>query len=423
MSRALTPGNRGKVGHAKHGAGGTRVWASYRDAAGVVHHVSVILPLAAPGQEEMEAAISRAIKLRFSPVEATSSLTRASSIADLGQAWLASLNPEKLQVQTRARYAASVKVINRHMGGLRLHEVTEKIIRDFFTSLEGHYAEAKSSRVVLRAMLVYAVGCGAVTTSPMPANQLLRLEGGSTRTPRAATIPEMRFFHARVEQVRRERRFGPKTTTQLDTAVDILTVQLGFGRRISEIAAIFAEDVRAEGETLFVHFHRAVKYQGPEGKQLTAGKRPRYETPGFYFVDDADKTGSDVTIAADAATAAVIRRRLAAHPRGLLFRTDDTKHNGKPLNLHNVRRTLRAITEGTALEAWFTPHTMRKTFATAVADDARTRGLSEAQVIAEVGRALTHKDAGAVAKKHYIQPPASVIDFAALTTGLHGITQ
>jgi integrase len=118
--------------------------------------------------------------------------------------------------------------------------------------------------------------------------------------------------------------------------------------RISEVLAIHRDSIDREAGNPLLVVETKVEYAKGVGYRLGKVK------------SDATARGIELP-----AFALEILRRRFADGREFAF----TARGGKLLSQNNLRRTLREVTGDSDLEGWLTPHSGRKTVATAVNDE------------------------------------------------------
>ncbi|MGH1522811.1 tyrosine-type recombinase/integrase [Leifsonia sp. L25] len=370
----------GKLTYETLADGRVRVSGAYRDQWGTTHRIQRTAASRAAA-DKVRLAAAQKISARRSGGN-TSMLKSESTIRELAELVLAEYDGRTdLATQTLSRYRASIRNhIIPALGALRLDEVDGHLLGEFLTELNSqHPSEARSCRTIIRAM--HTKGGRAIHdnwASGLP-KRLSRRRGDV----RALTAASVNTLFEMLERDRQRPRSGPTSRRAHDVLEDVLTVQLGTGLRVSEVAAFRAEDVVLHDDgRVQVRVHSAVVYLAARGKKtsMPGRKRAVYEKPGRYIVQEHNKTHQIRLVWADEWAARVLMRRVTAVESGLLFTTD----TGTPLNLNNVRRTLRDVIEGTDFEGWLSTHTMRRTVGNAVAlaqgEDAAAAVLGHASV-------------------------------------------
>jgi integrase len=360
--------------------GRVRVRGSYRDSWGSSHRIQ---RTGADTKDADRLRIATAQKISARRAGGSRSALRPeSTMRELAESVLAEYEGRSdMATQTVSRYRASIRNhILPTLGDLRLDEVDGHLLGEFLKDLNrNHPSEARSCRTVIRAM--HTKGGRAIQdnwAAGLP-KRLSRRRG----PVRALTASSVSALFDLLEQDRRRQRSGPTSRRAYATLEDVLTIQLGTGLRVSEVAAFRAEDVVLHDDgRVQVMVHSAVVYQEASGKRTTptGGKRAVYETPGSYIVQEHTKTHQNRMVWADKYAAPVLLRRVDEVGRGLLFSTG----TGTPMNLNNLRRTLRDVLKGTDFEGWLSTHTMRRTVGTAVArahgEEAAAAALGHASV-------------------------------------------
>lgn len=347
-------------------------------------------------------------------------LSKSSSVRMLVAAWAENVLDKRpkehnFAVQTVPRYRASAMLLVKLRGGKRLDETGPADLMKMLQQLntEHHYA-ARNLRVVTKHVFKWAFMEG-ITDSDYSIFELQLRNPKPKQRPKAIADDKIGDFFAAFEKHIARRKHGPSTTRQVLQAKDVCDIAFGLGGlRIDEAAAIFAEDVQDHGEKgVRVFVNRGVKYQEPTGdRRVPEGKKKAvYEHPGHFFVEGHTKTHSRRWIWADDVAAETLRRLVAQYPTGLLVRVEGSERPGRPLNLNNIRRTLRAVVGGTEFETFFTPHTLRRTAGTHIA---REFG------IAAAADTLGHASA-ATTVAHYIEREDEAPDMRTSLTRLRGV--
>ncbi|WP_285117342.1 tyrosine-type recombinase/integrase [Leifsonia sp. fls2-241-R2A-40a] len=397
-------GTWGKLAYTTLADGRVRVSGAYRDPWGTTHRI-----------QRTGGSRAAADKLRLNAAQkingrrtgsSMSTLTSESTIRELAELVLREYEQSAdLATQTVSRYRASIRNhIIPTIGDLLLDEVDGHLLGEFLTTLNSkHPSEARSCRTIIRKM--HTKGGRAIRDdwiSGLP-KRLIRRRG----EVRALSANSVKALFTMLESDSQRPRGGPKSRRAHDTLRDVLTVQLGTGLRVSEVAAFRAEDVvlRPDGRVQ-VSVHGAVVYREASGTRTTVPgrKRPVYETPGRYIIQEHIKTNQKRLVWADEWAAAVLLRRAGATESGLLFATE----TGQPLNLNNLRRTLREVIGGSDFEGWLSTHTMRRTVGNAVA-----REHGEEAAAAALGHASV-----ATTRESYIERVQMAPDVSSVTSQL-----
>ena len=349
MSRPRLPiGTFGEIMFRTNKAGQVVARALYRDWDGTGRQVTA--------SGVTKAAAERALKVKlnerslFQPADTT--LTPDSSFGQLVQYWLDDMDVEdRLAKQTRQRYEYHMRqLVLPAFENLTLREIGVARCDMFIKQLgKKSYNRARQAKVVMRLAFGLAVRHEIIPRNPM--DGIARLHK-PPHTPDALTPAE-------VNAIRLAVRFwetglsvsGPKPDGQLSAIIEVM---LGTSARIGETLAIRRRDVDVTSAQPSVSVR---------GTIVT----PRGEQP--YRQDHPKTAKSRRTVAVPSFTAEALRLRLATmddlSPDALIFHS----RNGTPLTMNNVRRQLRHVLDLAGIEG-VTPHSFRRTVATAVNDSA-----------------------------------------------------
>lgn len=282
----------------------------------------------------------------FQPGFAT--LTPDSSFGDLVTYWLADLDLEdRLSRTTRQLYERNMRVlvlpVFQH---LALREIGVARCDFFLKSLaKQSHSRATQARVVLRLALSLAVRHEVLPRNPM--DSVARLHRPPS-TPNALTAVEVTAIRAAVRHWESGlSHFGPKPDGRLGVIIEVM---LGTSARIGEVMAIRRRDVDVTAAPPTMRISGTVVAR--RGEAPTRQDHPK-------------TAGSRRTVAIPPFTAEALRRRLTAmpdrSPDALLFGT----RSGTPATTNNIRRQLREVMSLAGIEG-VTPHTFRRTVATAI---------------------------------------------------------
>ena len=283
-------------------------------------------------------------------------VTAATTIAQLVDIYVDGVRRnKKMAVQTKTRYEHTANnTIRNQWPSLRVSELDAGTTAIFLESLaEEHLSEARVTRTVLRAVLHIAVRANAVGSNAVvaAAAQLAM----PRKDPRAMTIEELELLREMIRAWRTGPEVsGPKPTTNL---LDLVSIMLATGARISEVLALRRENVHIEGDDVLLDIGATIVFGEGVGSH----------------VQEHTKTGASAEGVLLTSTAAqAVRTRALDGGHKYLFATK----NGKPIQQQNLGRQLRSIVKGTELE-WVTSHVFRKTSGTCVY---RAKGLTAASV-------------------------------------------
>lgn len=309
----------------------------------------------------------------FQPTPNT--LSPDSTFAQLVDYWLADLDLEaRIAKATRQRYEYHMRqLVLPVFEHLALREIGVARCDMFIKGLARRsYNRARQAKVVMRLAFGLALRHEIIPRNPM--DGIARLHK-PPHNPDALTPVE-------VNQIRTAVKFwesgiamsGPKPDGQLSAIIEVM---LGTSARIGEALALRRCDVDVTGPCPSVSIRGTIA-------------TPRGEPP--YRQDHPKTAKSRRIVAIPTWTAEAIRRRLARmddpSPQGLLFHS----RNKTPLTMNNVRRQLRHVLDLAGIEG-VTPHSFRRTVATAINDAA------DIELAAEL---LGHTDSK-ITIQHYIR--------------------
>ncbi|MEB0289141.1 tyrosine-type recombinase/integrase [Cryobacterium sp. 10C2] len=290
----------------------------------------------------------------------TPALSRMSTVAQLIELYIAELDDTDLASATVTRYTRTARFqILPAIGQRRLHELTQgtfaKLILDEHKKSP---SEAKLIRAVSGNLMTLALRHDAVAsnTAVNAAGHLPKVEKADPETLTPDTAEQM--FDLLIAAKDRSRP-GPNSRKGSTDLIDVLSLQLALGARVSEVAAIQVQDIDWTAEPPVITIHQAVSIQGPRGRKLGARK---YEIPGFYFVQPYTKAKDVRRVVLDDFAIEILRRRVDTPGTGGLIFYAAT---GAPLNLANLRRSMRAALAGSEVE-FASTHSMRRSIASEV---------------------------------------------------------
>lgn len=351
-----------------------RASAWHRDGrTGVRRQMTATGTTAAEAERKLDSKL--AVKSELAGAE---KLTPESTIEQLAAIYLERLRESELAVQSKSRYAHTVThTVLPGLKGVKMRELTTgSIVRLLNATKKKSAAEARTVRVVLTAMCGLAVEDDALKRN-VAWKTGAKITGQAKRPTRALTLEDARVVFELIESDAAEDRPGRKSRKSHDDLHDILLTQIGAGGlRVSEAAAIQAADIEWTTSPPTLRVHQAVIYQPP-----VDGAR------GSYTVQAYTKK-KDIAIVPLAKYAVDILARRSHDPGsdGLLFHTAE----GSPLNLNNLRRTLRGSLAGSGYE-WVSTHTMRRTVGTLAARDIQLGLAGASKVLRHRHQATTEK--------------------------------
>lgn len=361
----LEVGGLGKVDYVQQGHRKVRARGRFRDAAGRVKYAQATGTSQAAARRALEALVRERTR------DIGQDVTGATTVERLGADWLAELEQSKLRPRTVAEYRALVDgAVVPALGGLELREVTVGKVQRFLEELAAHTpAKARNTKVVLSEMFGLAVRHDALQHNPVAGTRLPHVD---RKPPKALSHAEYLVLRANVAawQAAPAETGRPRTPDLLD----VLDVLVGTGVRIGELCALRWEDVDLDAKTLTV----AGTVTQVKGQGLIRQPMPK---------TDAGRR----TVLLPRFVVAVLLDRQVNVPEGdesgLVFPSSALTLRSP----HNLRRQLRDA-RGEGFE-WVTPHTLRKSSATAIA-----RHLGPEASAAQLGHAST-----TVTSQHYIE--------------------
>ncbi|WP_344783947.1 site-specific integrase [Gordonia caeni] len=294
-----------------------------------------------------ERALTTALTER-SRVHGSDDISADTLLADLAQAWLARRRKDDLAESSLALYEQTVTThITPALGKVRVREATVGLLERFLDTKTG--SVAKRCRIVLVGMMMLAVQHGAIERNPVRETTPRKSAG---KAPRALTADELAILRGRIAAYSGSNGHGPPRAADLP---DLFEVFLGVGGRIAEmLPAQWSDLALAEPPTLTLH-----RTKGGD---------------------------NDLVVVLPAFAVAALRRQKARDlPSGLIF----PSRAGTPRSPANVRRQLREARQNVVLDAqgnadgpadmfdWVTPHTLRRTVGTVVADEYGTEVAAE----------------------------------------------
>jgi len=322
------------------------------------------------------------VKLRDRATPNDDEITKDAHISTLAALWLDEVAAEEyVAPQTIGNYETSVRVsIVPALGSLRIQEATVGRLDKFLRKVaENRPAAARAAKVVLGQMFALAVRRGALMTNPVR-------ETGRLRNPRrkaaALTEEHLQAVRAAIREWQQPATGmpGPRQNGDLADVVDLI---LATGARIGEILALRWDDLDLAAERPTVTICGTLVYLKGKG----------------YFRQEWTKTGAGYrTLVLPQFAVRMLRARkdiAAAKAQDAIF----ASRRGTWLSPHNVRRQWREARADTGLE-WVTPHTLRKTVATVIAQEADTKSAA-----AQLG----HASEG-ITSTYYIAKPILVPD-------------
>ena len=327
--------------------------------------------------------------------KATGRVRTSMTITALADAWFEEMDrTEQVLPQTLDKYET---VLDTHvlprLGSLTVRETTTERLADAIEDIARvHRTQAVRSLTVLRGMLDFAVRYGAIPFNPADAVRRPRI-------PRKAPVALAGEQIVRAREAIRLYRIGPghlgpRPDGNLGAGFDLM---LGSGTRIGEALALRWCDVDLAAATITIEGTMV----DIAGQGVTRQAFPKTST-------------SRRTLRLPPFAVEALRSRLprAAGPDSPVFAT----RSGEHMTPHQFRSQLRVVLAANGMTGQLTPHTLRRTVATAIE---RGRGLDDAaSVLGHAGTAVTtahyiEKRRDAVVVGEEIQ---AIIDAAAAPT-------
>lgn len=361
-----------------------RARGRFRDAAGRVKYAQATGTSQSAARRALEAVVRERTK------DLGQDVNGSTTIEQLAGEWLRELEQSKLRPRTVAEYRALVEgAVIPALGGLELREVTVGRVQRFLAALaESTPAKARNTKVVLSEMFALAVRHDALQHNPVAGTRLPHVD---RKPPKALSPDEYRALRANVAAW----QAAPAETGRPRTPdlVDVLDVLAGTGLRIGELCALRWVDVDLEGERPTLTVSGTVTQV--KGQGLIRQPMPKTDA-------------GHRTVMLPRFVIAVLLRRSVAVPEGdesgLVFPSSALTLRSP----HNLRRQLRDA-RGEGFE-WVTPHTLRRSAATAI-----DRVMGTDAAAAQLGHASP-----SVTGMHYVERAAMAPDLTHVLEGFAG---
>lgn len=341
----MAPGEHGKI--TEHTTGGKFYATTYvRDSDGKRRRVE---RSSVKSAEDARRLLQRHLAQRRAPLT-DQVVTDRTTVAELFTIWLAAKQVEDgLLEQTVGQYT---QVWSKH----GVHQLGELRITELPTSRANAYIQAVAVatpsqaaylRIILRGMFGLAVRFDVLPVNPITETKTAKID----RKPARALTPE-EFQRVRVAVAAYSARpgtGGPKPGRLLLPFVEVLAAT---GGRPNEVLALRWADVDLLADPPTVTFSGTlVDHQRVKGKPLHRQEKRKGGAPPHTV--DLPAFGVEALTGLLGETG----------PDGAVF----TSRNGGWMSLANLRRALRAALPDDL--AWVTPHSFRRTVATAIRDD------------------------------------------------------
>lgn len=373
MARQRIPiGTFGDIYTAPLASGNFRARTKYRDVDGRLRLVEASGSTAKGAETKLKLKVAQRGRVSAH----VGDLGPGSRFNELAALWLEDLELDgELAPNTRNLYERNMrKLVLPAFEGYTLREVTVARVDRFLRSLakEKSPSMAKQAKTVLSLALGLAVRYEAVDRNPVAGVKRLKR---SQKEARALTLSELEVIRGAVRNWRRGAGLsGPKPDGQLEAMIEVM---VGSSARIGEVLALRKCDVDVTSTPATIRISGTIvslkgqaTYRQPQPKSRRSVRR----------------------MAVPSYAAEALRKRLvevAGQPTdALIFQT----RNGTPVTTNNVRRRLRGILAETGL-TWVTPHSFRRTSATAI----------EREAGADLAAELLGHTSSEITKKHYIE--------------------
>ncbi len=240
-------------------------------------------------------------------------------------------------------------MIGPRIGALRCGEVTPGVVDDFVQGVVvSQPGRARHARTIRRQSFAWAVRRGALDESPV--HDLAALPATATKAPRALSEEEVQRLRATLATWQAG---DPRRSPDIARIFDLL---LATGCRIGEVLALRWKDVDLASTPATVHIAATEVQDDTDGHHVQEARKGRARR--------VDEHGLVYRLPAWA-TAMLLVQQVAAGASQFVF----PARGGGLRSQTNVRRSLRQALEGTEFAGVVTPHSMRRTVGTAVADE------------------------------------------------------
>jgi integrase len=336
--------------------------ARFRDPDGIVR----LVERTRPTKGSARAALAGALAERVTRSR-DSELGGSSTVTQLLEAWwtFKLVDAPGLSTSTRIVYIDILdRILKPQVGSLRIREVTTgRIDRWLVQERAAHPAQADLARSLLSQAFTYGARRDITAGNPILATSKTK---AAKPKPRALTDEELARFRAAVRAPRK------RGNTYLP---DVFDVQLGLGLRISECLSLTIEDLDLDNVL------------GPRvniRSTICAAATPIFRQPHVKGGPD----GARQLIAPGWVVDILHRRAVEAGASGLLFAT----RNDGLINPHHVQQAWLRLRDAADL-SWVTPHTLRRTSITRIAN----------QFTNEIASAFVNHSSVAITERHYIE--------------------
>lgn len=334
-----------------------------------------------------KSALTEALTKRTAPIEGAEiePSTQLSVICERYHAH--KIKQEKWAITTQRRYREVLDTyITPRIGGLRASEITVGRLEAFFQAVSDEIGppSAKHCRSFLSGALGMAVRHGALTANPVRETEVMDTQAKEIHTLELEQIAELRKI-----AILRDQPSGTAGRNSMPSTAAIVDTLLGTGARIGEVLAIRKQEdldltagtVRISGTVIRDQNGKMVRQDHTKNRTVRILQLPRFTLDTLtIYTPTVPPTFED-----------------------LLFPSTV----GTVRDPNNFRKVWRKMIEKAELPKGVTPHTLRKTVATAI--DRETDLRSAASQLGDDER---------TAAKHYVKRDIMGPDVATLLQGL-----
>jgi len=383
--RPRTPvGTHGKVSTTRLDSGQWRAETRVRDADGASRVVR------GTGSTRAKAGAALQARIASRPRSMKGPVTASTTVAVLSARWLREISDDGSRApRSIEQYESAVRLkVLPALGELAVGEVTAGVVTRWLRDLPNRQ---KVARTVLSQVLDLAVLDGAIAINPVRvAPRVTRKPEPGTRRagPRSVRGSEMQAVRNAITAWERS---APNKTTPLR---DAMLLELLTGTRISETLAIRWVDVDLD-----------------RGVVAITGALVPVKGVGLVRVDTKTEAGDRDIHGLPPAMIDRLRTILSERPPGTEGSIAPvlSSQTGGWLWPNNVRRAWREARSASPVDlSWVTPHTLRKTAGSAVAD---------AVGVLAASRFLGHSDTR-VTERHYLDRKTDGPDIGPILDGL-----
>ena len=333
-----------------------------------------------------KAALTEALTKRTAPIEGAEidPSTQLSVICERYHAHKIKQDKWAITTQRRYREVLDTYIVPR-IGGLRASEITVGRLEAFFQSVSDEIGppSAKHCRSFLSGALGMAVRHGALTANPVRETEVMDVQVKEIQTLELEQIAELRKI-----AILRDQPTGTAGRNSSPSTSAIVDTMLGTGARIGEVLGIRKQDLDLEAGTVTIsgtvirdQTGKMIRQDHTKNKTVRVLQLPRFTLDTLtIYAPTVPPTFED-----------------------LLFPSTV----GTVRDPNNFRKVWRKLIEKAGLPKGVTPHTLRKTVATAI--DRETDLRSAASQLGDDER---------TAARHYIKRDIMGPDVAALLQGL-----